>query len=461
MHIDELTHQRIGILGWSTNNRGVTQWLLRHGATHVEILDEKLTTAESLSGIARWRLGADAFSDLTGFDVLLRAPGIPLDRPELLAAKEAGVSISSQTKLFFTNCPAPIIGVTGTNGKGTTSTLIHAMLSAEYQADGSERKAYLAGNIGKDPFDFLDELTSQDWVVLELSSFQLEDLDQSPHIAVVLSVTPDHLNHHRSLNDYHQAKQAIVAHQGPTDHAILHLDDPISASFATVTPAIVHWYSRRQSVEEGIDVVQGGNGSTLERVQHGERIPIIPTSEIALRGPHNVENVAAAMLAAGLAGANTTALLSVVQSFRGLPHRLESVGNVNDVAYVNDSIATSPPATIAALRSFAEPIVLVLGGQGKGADYAELVAEIATANVRAVVCYGTEGERFRDLLSHQSLTVVYVPMFDQAVLKATELAKPGDVVLLSPSATSYDQFDSYAKRGDQFRNIVEGFRHGA
>ncbi len=476
MTINELRTKRIGILGWGVNHYAVTRWLIRHGVTQLTVLDEQrersTVTKESIdrSLPIEWRLGPAAFERLTDFELLLRTPGIPLDHPQLAAARAAGVTISSQTQLFFELCPARTIGVTGTKGKGTTASLIFQMIDAEGKRQNLPRrqagakgksfgKAYLAGNIGVDPFEFLDELTANDWVVLELSSFQLEDLTVSPHIAVVLSILEDHLDRHGTLEGYRAVKQSIVAHQQPTDHAILHADDPVSASFAHLTPAQIHWFSRTEPVADGASVVaRDGADWFVVTNAGGEQQFVAPTTELQLRGPHNQENVAAALVAAKLAGASTDVSAATLRSFQPLPNRLETVGTVNAITYVNDSYATAPLPTIAALRSFDEPIVLMLGGRGKGADYAELVSAIRSSSVRLVIGYGEEGQRFQSLLNEADdrLQILYERGFDAAFLRATQSAHPGEVVLLSPSATSYDQFANYTERGNRFRELVHG-----
>lgn len=463
MTIDDLRSKRIGILGWGVNHRAMTAWLVRQGMLRLAVLDEGLTDAarDDALGISDWRFGPTAFDRLTDFDLIFRSPGIPLDHQKLAAARAAGVAVSSQTNLFIDQCPASIVGVTGTKGKGTTASLIQAIL--EQSLAGTGRRSFLAGNIGRDPFEFFDELTTNDWVVLELSSFQLEDLTTSPDIAVVLTIGEDHLNHHRSLVEYQTAKMNLVQHQGSTHHVVLALDDPVSRSFAATTPAHHHWFSRLQSVDDGVDVVGRVGEERFELVTASGRMPIIATTELKLLGKHNWENVAAALAASTLAGATVDAMQQAVRSFAPLPNRLEDLGTINGIRFVNDSYATGPLPTIAAIRSFDEPVILLLGGQGKGADYSELIREIGLNSIRVAVCYGTEGKEFQRLLEHaqNNRQIMYERSFDDAVLRAATVARTGEVVLLSPSATSFDQFRSYTERGDRFRQLVSEMTHGA
>ena len=459
MTIDQLLSKRIGILGWGVNHQAMVHWLVRHGATQVTILDEAEGQADETIAGVRWQFGASAFDSLTDYDILIRSPGILPDHPKLQAVRAAGVTISSQTQLFFDRCPARIIGVTGTKGKGTTASIIFQMLEAEGKRQKAKGKSfnqvYLAGNIGRDPFEFLDQLTADDWVVLELSSFQLEDLTSSPHIAVVLAIGEDHLDHHRSLTEYHTAKRSIVAYQRPTDYAILSADDPVSRSFAALTPATKRWFSRRKDVIDGVDIADDQDMPAFQLIQAGQQTPIVATAELQLRGWHNQVNMAAALAAAHQAGVSLATMATVARSFQPLPNRLETVAIIHGVSFVNDSYATAPQPTIAALDAFDRPIVLILGGRGKGANYQSLAKALAAANLRALVCYGEEGERFQTLqTSEQNRQIVYERMFDDAVRRAADFAQAGDVVLLSPSATSYDQFRNYTQRGDRFRQLV-------
>lgn len=463
MTLEQLRHQRIGLLGLGVNNRSLAEWLVRHGARQVTVLDEDpAVDRRGLTGV-HWVTGPTAFASLTDFDILFRNPWIGLDRPELRFARTAGVEISSQTALFFARSPARIIGVTGTKGKGTTSSLIFEMIDEEGKRQKAKGKrigrAYLAGNIGKDPFEFIDQLTPEDWVVLELSSFQLEDLTVSPHIAVVLAVSSEHLDRHGSVDAYQAAKLNLVAHQRSGDHVVLHCADPVSTRFQAATPAQPHWFSSTDVVSDGAAIVDGW----LTLVHDGTATRVMRTSEFTLRGGHNLENLAAAAAAAQLAGAAAGAIAQAARTFRGLPHRLELINTVNGVSFYNDSYATSPLPSVAALRSFHEPIVLIVGGRGKGLSYDELYRAIDASSVKTIVCYGEEGKRFQAELSarRHGQQIVYERSFTDAVRRATNNAQPGDVVLLSPSATSYDQFRNYTERGDRFRQLVEEFAHGA
>ncbi|MEK7127403.1 MAG: UDP-N-acetylmuramoyl-L-alanine--D-glutamate ligase [Patescibacteria group bacterium] len=308
-----LKNKKVAILGWGVDTQDVAPWLEKQGAK-ITILDESK---------------GDKFENLDQYDLLVRSPGVYRYRKEF-----EGLNITSKTKLFFDLCPAKIIGVTGTKGKGTTSTLIYEILKA------AGEDVYLGGNIGIGLFDFLPKLTKDSWVILELSSFQLIDLDKSPHIAVVLMVTSEHLNWHKSTQEYVDAKKNIVAHQKSSDYAIVNKDYPNSVEIGKTARGKVIWIS-------GKDI----------------------NLETRLRGDHNKENIAAA---AAVAKIINVPYKEVVKNFKGLEHRLEEVKIVNGATFINDSFSTIPETTIAAIKSFSEPIILIVGGSSKNSDFATL-----------------------------------------------------------------------------------------
>lgn len=474
MEMGELLTQRIGILGLGVNNIGLTKWLLARGAKRITICDANITLRHDFADWEKkvsWRLGADYLRDLTQFDVVFRTPGIPYLHPEIQKAKRAGVVVTSQTALFFELSPARIIGVTGTKGKGTTATLIAEILEAQQSHDRrlqtkkrSAGRVYLAGNIGRDPFEFLDSLTIRDWVVLELSSFQLQDLNRSPHIAVVLKITSDHLDHHGSHEEYVRAKMSVAAHQFPADHLVLYADGQEQRVLAERSQATVWRFSRTQPVDRGAYVrwVRGTGvryGEILLR-DHGRDRLIARTYDLKLRGEHNLENVTAAVTAAYLAGAGLGVIRHTVTHFYGLKHRLQHVGVVAGRTFYNDSFATNPEPTIAALKSFSEPVHLIVGGSSKSADFRVLAREIATSTVRSLIPLGrVEGVRIAAevaKVAKGAQLTIYPPVdsMREAVGWAYRASKPGEVILLSPAAASFDLFPNYKDRGDQFIRAV-------
>ncbi len=449
---DYLRGARIGILGFGVNHQSLVRWLVAQGADDIVVYDESESTGDRLDeqGLSVERvLGPGAFDDIDA-EIVFRSPGIPPDRAELTAAAARGVRITSQTSLFLELCPANVIGVTGTKGKSTTSSLIAAML-AQGIADG---QVYLAGNIGKDPFDFLDTLIPNDWVVLELSSFQLADLERSPHIAVVLGIASDHLEYHKEQSAYVAAKANIVAHQTPADYAVLNLEDTASFAFALETRAQIRYYAANAPVDQGVCVA--GDTFVWRTAQGDETVATV--GDLRLRGWHNVSNAAAAIAAAALAGCSVEAIVAGLRGFAGLPHRLELVHDAAGVAWYDDSIATNPSAAEAAIRSFLEPVILIAGGSDKGLDYAGFGGIIAATGVKRLIVIGQTGPVIAEQAEYHDYPadrIVVAGTLDAAVAAARSAAMAGDVVLLSPASASFDQFPNYKVRGEQFAALAK------
>lgn len=401
-----------------------------------------------------FQLGENYLHGLDRFDVIVRTPGMSLRFPELRALEKSGKEITSSTKLFFSLCPAPIIGVTGTKGKGTTSTLIAEML----KADG--KKVWVGGNVGVALLSQVRNIKPSDHVVLELSSFQLEDLKMSPHIAVVLRTTQEHLvnqdtlasNFHESRETYIEAKKSIVRYQTKDDVAILNADDPTSSSFAQETSAQVLYFSRTdRSVAAYVE------NHTVFLMTHGRTEKICSASDVKLRGEHNLDNIAAASLAAFSAGASVAAIRKAAKSFEGLEHRLETVRTVDGVLYVNDSFSTVPETAIAALESFTEPIILIAGGSEKGSDFTELGKSISLLNVTTLIAIGKMTDRIVIAAKNAGYTgkiLTGLHSMHDIVTTASHEAASGDVVLLSPACASFDMFTNYKERGKQFKHEV-------
>ncbi len=446
--------KRIAVVGLSTEGQDALVFF-RNAGCRVEGFDRRdpetmarLYPDLSASGIPL-HLGDGYLSTLSDFPIIVRTPGMALATPELVRARQQGSEITSSTKLFFSFCPSPIIGVTGTKGKGTTSTLIYEMLKAE------GKTVYLGGNVGIPLLSKLPAMTPEDWVVLELSSFQLEDLDQSPHIAVVLRITQDHLanfdplatNFHSSRDAYVEAKSQIVRHQEKTDVVVVNADDPTASSFLSLTRGNGKTF---------------GHGDTCDANIHDDRVTIrvngneeeiVTLARMKLLGRHNLENIAAASLAALAAGVSLNAVRQQAASFPGLEHRLQVVGTKGGVLYINDSFSTTPETTIAAINAFTRPIVLIAGGSEKGADFTQMGKEITDKRVKAVIAVGQMTGRIVDALKRAGYagTCITGPTtMHEMVARATALAKAGDVVLLSPACASFGLFPNYKERGKQF-----------
>lgn len=457
---DSWQNKKVAILGFGVEGVVSAEFLHKQGA-NLWIVDKRKKEDLDQDFVARVEAldvtfvsGENYLAELATFDAIVRSPGVKRYLPELVAAEKAGVVITSQTKLFFDFCPCPIIGVTGTKGKGTTSSLIYEML----KADG--RDVHIGGNIGIPSLSFVDKLVKDSWVVLELSSFQLEDLHKSPHIAVMLMVTSDHLddigdrNRHRSLEEYISAKRNILRFQTKEDFAIINRDYPASHESDIETAGKVYKISRERETDDGCFAL---NGKVFVQ-KNGNDEPIIDVSEIKLPGKHNLENVCAATMAAKLAGVSQPEIDQVLRTFKGLEHRLELVRELDGIKYYDDSFSTTPETAIAAVEAFTAPEILILGGSSKKSDFTQLGIVLRDAeNIKAIIGIGEEWERMKEYFPISSFQF---PIIEDArdmqtvVRKASELAKSGDVVILSPACASFDMFVSYKDRGEQFKKAV-------
>jgi UDP-N-acetylmuramoylalanine--D-glutamate ligase len=452
--------KKVAVLGAAVEGLSLARFLVKKGAV-ITICDKKdRLPAETIVKGVEYRLGQNYLNNLTDFEVIFRSPGIPYFTPEIQAAQKAGVEISSQTKLFFDLCPCQIIGVTGTKGKGTTATLIYEILkTCNLPLATCRPNVYLAGNIGTPAIELLEKLKPNDIVVLELSSFQLQDLHKSPHIAVVLNITQDHLDYHKDREEYINAKLPIINYQLPNDFAVINSDYETSRLFGKKTKAQVYEFSRKGEIGRGCYVNQGeiiwknGNQETL----------VVKTCNLTLRGEHNWENVCAAACAAILCGANPSEIGKTIASFKGLEHRLEFVAEIEGVRYYNDSFATTPETSIAAIRAFSEPKIVILGGSDKGSDYSELAKEIVNANVKAVILIGAVAGKIKNAILNSELEtrssklaiVEDCANMAEIIKAAKSISTKGDVVLLSPACASFGMFENYKDRGNQFKEEIK------
>lgn len=450
--------KKVAILGFGQEGQAMAEYLLQSGA-NITILDErepKMLGAlyESWQGQdVHWRLGPSYLKNLTQFSSIVRSPGVPLSLPALVAARRAGVEITSQTKIFFELCPASIVGITGTKGKGTTSALIAKMLEA------AKKKVFLVGNIGVPAIAVLPKLTPRSWVVYELSSFQLQDLDKSPHIAVVLGLTIDHQDYHKNPEEYFAAKANIFKWQKPNDALIFNIDYPETRRLVAQARGKIYETSREVPVASGAYVA----GDVVFRRMNNRTEHVLYRHEVGLKGNHNFENITAAIVATTLAGAPMNAIRQVLKSFTGLPHRLEFVGEHNGISYWNNSYGTTPETAIAAIRSFSEPIILMLGGSEKKLSYDNLAECILESHVKTIVGIGLSSDKMysaiRRIAKARNLKapacVSGGETMSEMVKTARKFAKSGDVVLLSPAAASFDRFKNASDRGDQFRDAIQ------
>ena len=444
-----LAGQRALVVGLAREGTDLARYLVAAGAD-VCVTDRRPATelGERLASLAglpiHYALGGHPPELLNGREVLYLSPGVPPELPLVAEARRRGLALSSATELFLARCPAPVVGITGSSGKTTTT----ALTGEVFRRAG--RTVFVGGNIGVPLLGRLPEITPDAWVVLELSSFQLEPLRRSPHVAAITNITPNHLDRHPSMEAYTAAKYQIVAHQAPADWAVLNADDPLVAA-APGAGRRLHFSLERPV--EGAYLV--GDWLTMRR--DGRETRVMPRTELRLRGRHNVANALAACAIAAAAGIGPAAVHAALAQFVGVPHRLELVGEVGGARYVNDSIATSPERSIAALESFDEPIVLLAGGRDKHLPWDRWAAVVAR-RVRALILLGEAQELIAAAARTHGAAAVprhHVATLDEAIALAHDLARPGDIVLLSPGCTSYDQFHDFEERGARFRAAVQ------
>ena len=418
-----------------------------------EALGEALDAIADVPGVG-YSLGANREDDFIRADTVYVSQGVPPDLPALRAARRHGVPISSMTRLFLELCPAPVAGVTGSSGKTTTVALVGAML----ERSGADH--VVGGNIGVGLLGLLDRIGPQTRVVLELSHTQLESVDRSPQLACVTNVTPNHLDRY-SWSSYVALKRRIFEFQRPDDVVVLNLDDEVTAGFAEEAPGQVVTTSLVRAIPgDGVmlrsEVVVRREGT----VEH----ELLPAAEVRLRGRHNTANVLSAVAVASRLGVSDAVAAEVARSFRGVPHRLEPVATIDGVEYVNDSIATTPERALAGMRSFEQPLVLLLGGRDKHLPTRELAAE-AARRCRAVVTFGEGAELFARAVGEardgEQPAIEAVADVSAAVTAASRVARPGDVVLFSPAGTSFDEYPNFEHRGSAFRQAVRALGAGA
>ncbi len=390
----------------------------------------------------RLELGGHTEATFLEQDLIIPSPGVPADTPLLQAARAKGIPVWSEIELAWRFLKGRLIGITGSNGKTTTTSLVaHILETARFPV-------ILAGNIGTPVISRVEDSSDESLTVAELSSFQLELIEAlRPNIAVFLNLTPDHLDRHPSLEAYGKAKARIFEKQREDDAAVLNADDPATTPYAPSRPR-VYWFSRTKRVAQGAFL----RGEEVVFRRDGEEIVLLRRSDIGLRGEHNVENVLAGVSAAHLAGAEPEAIAEGVRSFAGVEHRLEFVAEIAGVSYYNDSKATNVDATLKALDAFPGRLHVILGGKDKGSDYTVL-CEPLRRKALAALLIGAAAEKIERQIAG-SAPVVRAESLDRAVQWAAQRAQPGDTVLLAPACASFDQFDNYEHRGRVFKQLV-------
>ncbi len=403
------------------------------------------------------KLGIGYLENLHEFDLIVRSPAVHPqsildanpDHPEIIH------KITSNTNEFFKTCKAPIIGVTGTKGKGTTSTLIAKILEAK------GKKVHLGGNIGTPPLDLLkNNIQEKDYVVLELANFQLIDLKQSPHVAVCLMITEEHLDWHKDMYEYVTSKEQIFAHQTSSDIAVFNAKNAYANELSTKSRAHIKIPYDAPALDEPLEYTEGVHVDG-HHIKIGNKT-ICGVADIALKGRHNLQNVCAAIAATwNIIGHDTSVIKKVVKNFTGLPHRLEIIAEHNDVTYVDDSFGTNPATAIVAIEAFEQPKVVILGGSDKNTPFGDLARTLVQSNIRHIVAIGEMGPKILEVIQAQpgGNNISYDLLgtdrsMEDIVLKATNKAQAGDIVLLSPACASFDMFKDYKDRGEQFKRAV-------
>ncbi|MBP7671057.1 UDP-N-acetylmuramoyl-L-alanine--D-glutamate ligase [Candidatus Gracilibacteria bacterium] len=448
-------HSKIGILGFGVEGRAVLAWLMKHGYGEVTVCDQNVDLEAEMPEGVSVRLGEHYLNDLADFEVIFRSPGISLRRPELAAAIVAGAEMTSATNFFMEQCPCPVIGVTGTKGKGTTSTLIFEILKKGGRVE--DESIFLGGNIGRCPMEFLDDLRGDSLVVLELSSFQLQDLTRAPRYSVMLNTTIDHLDYHVDREEYMEAKERILSLQHPNAVAVLNRDYDYEKYYRPLVRGELCEVSAVAEVKNGAFV----EDEEIFYVRGGKRQRICEVSDIAMVGAHNIENVLPAVVIGRELGVEAADIALVVKVFKNLPYRLEFVREFKGVKFYNDSYSTTTETSMAAVDSFEVPTVLIAGGYDKGLDYRAWAEKILTKeSLVCVVLIGAlaekmEGEivaaekRLGDKVGSPT-KVLRRDSMEQAVLSAFAELDDEGVVVLSPAAASFDMYKNYKERGNDF-----------
>jgi UDP-N-acetylmuramoylalanine--D-glutamate ligase len=458
---EEFRGRRVTIigLGKGRTTAGLARFLVGKGA-RVTIADPK-PREELVDGIARLGDVAEKLTLILGPstdetalaepDFVFVIPGIRPRSPTILRALNRGVPVLTEMALFFRLCPATIVGITGTKGKTTTTTLVERVLAL------GSRRVVVGGNIGTAVIQEVDNLRAEDIVVLELSSFQLETLGHSPQVAVVTNVLEDHIDHHGTRDAYIAAKKNIVAWQGPRDIAVLNLDDPAAVALHTGAASEVRGFSLSLQPKRGAYLDASGD---LVLVSGERRALLCKASDLQVPGRHNVANALAAAVVGDAFDIPADAMGGVLREFKGVPKRLETVAEKDGVLWVNDSAATTPAATMSALAAYERPAIAILGGVSKGADFGEL-ARVLARRARGAVLIGQAADEIASAIAaadpRGELDVRRAKTLEEAVTAARAMAGAGDVVLLSPACASFDMFSSADERGEKFAAIVRSF----
>ncbi|MFS0839563.1 UDP-N-acetylmuramoyl-L-alanine--D-glutamate ligase [Paenibacillus sp. 1P03SA] len=457
-HPSEYRGKKVVVLGLARSGVAAAKFFHQMGAD-VTVNDRKTRDtspeADELEALGISVVCGGHPPELVGEDtaLIVKNPGIPYGAPPVVQAAEHGIEVVTEVEVAYHICSAPMIGITGSNGKTTTTTLVGLML------EKAELNPIVAGNIGRALTEAAAEAKPSDWMVVELSSFQLKGTREfRPKIACLLNIYETHLDYHGSMEDYVASKAKLFANQKQDDIAVLNADDKVCAELAGEVASEVLLFSRQRELDKGVYL--SGDGVLTYRDAEGATFPILPAKELGIRGSHNIENALAASAVALSAGAPVEAIADVLRTFRGVEHRLEFVGEFGGTAYYNDSKATNPAATTKTVESFDQSVILIAGGLDRGSDYKEMIPLLAS-RVKAVVTLGETREKISRAAREAGLTAIETvdtanstEAMGEAVRAASKLAGEGDIVLLSPACASWDMFASYEERGRMFKESV-------
>ena len=449
-----IRNKRVAIIGLGVSNVPLIEYLHNLGSKIMVFNNKPIDSLDNsiLDKIYEYKIeysfGENYLSKLNGFDVIFRTPSCRPDLPEIQKEVERGAILTSEIELVLKLCPGKTIGVTGSDGKTTTTSLIYKILKEE------NLNCYLGGNIGIPLFTKISSMKPEDYVVLELSSFQLMNMDVSPDIAVITNITPNHLDIHKSYEEYIEAKTNIFKYQNENNILVLNYDNEITKKFNKSTKSKVTYFSSKQKLENGLIL----DNEIIKECDNGLRRHIVSTKNIKLKGIHNSENICAA-IAATKQIVSVESQIKAVSEFAGVEHRLEFVKEINGVKWYNDSIASSPTRTIAGLNSFNEDIVLIAGGYDKQLDYRPLAMPIIKKVNKLILLGQTSDKIYQaviDLLktNDKELNIFKVKTLEEAISKAKEVSKKGEIILFSPASASFDMFKNFEERGNKFKQIV-------
>ncbi len=449
-----LKKKKVAIIGLGVSNLPLLKYMYEKDA-YVTVFDEKEKEEIPRKLLERLQkyganafFGKECFKNLKGFDIIFRSPSCLPTRKELVEEKERGAIITSEIEMLMKIAPCKIIGVTGSDGKTTTTSLIYSILKkARYNT-------YLGGNIGIPLFTKIDEMRPNDILVLELSSFQLMGMKISPNISVITNITPNHLNIHKDYEEYIDAKKNIFKYQNENDYLILNYDNEITRACKTQSKSKVIYFSSKEKLDNGFIIDNG----IIKECEDGIRKHILNTKDVILRGNHNFENIASAFAATKTLVDQDTAI-EAVKEFKAVEHRLEFVRELNNVKWYNDSVSSSPTRTIAGLNSFDENIVLIAGGYDKNLDYTPIAKPILKKVKTLILLGATSGKIFEAVKKEEekegkSINIYMSNTLEEAVNLAKKYAKSNEVVLFSPASASFDMFKNFAERGNIFKNLV-------